>query len=318
MESGGTRIKNEGILRSIETSPKLSDASKRKYLGYLNRLKGIYADKKLVFSLYNIYCSDPEKLEKVLTSAGVPEKTQYTYVSIVAAAMKNTKVLVCSTEDNPLKWKKYMRSKTKKIWSNYGRNALTERQISGHVPMNELKSRYDELIDSSPIKIYLSFYLYPSKWAIRSGDLWGVRLYENEPKRAPKNTNYIVVSTHKLILVDYKTSRIYERKEFDLNDESIAQVRALVDSSPGRAHLFLNRQNNPYTSRNSFHNWIQGALKRFSGNENFHATLFRKEHVTSLGFQTLTNDEKDEVASNMCNSSATCERFYYVKDDAVN
>jgi len=101
----------------------------------------------------------------------------------------------------------------------------------------------------------------------------------------PTEPNYIFHEAGKsrLVITDFKTSKIYKEISHDLPDELHRQLVLSLASSP-RKYLFINKNGEPFT-RNGFTKWAGEQLFQLS-QKGLTLTMLRHIYISSLDFNS--------------------------------
>tara|TARA_Y100000389_G_C17444160_1_gene510520 strand:- start:355 stop:1983 length:1629 start_codon:yes stop_codon:yes gene_type:complete len=183
-----------------------------------------------------------------------------------------------------------------------------------YIDQDLVRKIYNGLEDGKDDKLYLAFMGAAGLPPLRSTDCYRVHLVHGESE-VP---NYIDFSTYPytLVLREYKTSKLYKKKDIELTPEICKQVDISLQKHP-REYLFLNPKTGEiFNSRGQFGKYSIFLLRKHFG-ENFQGgRLLRHTYVSdsSLNFNQKTNAERAKIAYVMGNSEPTIQFNYLYRD----
>lgn len=237
-----------------------------------------------------------EQTEKIKHSAS----NHHIYISAVVAFIK-----YILRDDKLLKeWKEIERTNWKPIAEHYDKNTPTELQKEKLMTLKEIDSIRCTLEVGTFERLLLAFYTLIEP--IRA-DYFATEIIKSE-EDVPTEENYIVLSSGKLIIKDFKTKNRYEKIENTLSSELKEELKISLNKNP-RRYLFTqpDNQNQPFT-RKLFSNWACRVLTRVL-KQPMSLTVLRHIYITDKIQNKTSAIELIDIASKMGHSRLT-QRVY--------
>jgi integrase len=237
-----------------------------------------------------------EKTDKIKHSAS----NHHIYISAVVAYIK----YIIKDEKLLKEWKEIERTNWKPIAEHYDKNTPTELQKEKLMTLEELDSIRKSLELGSFERLLLAFYTLIEP--IRA-DYFATEIINSEDE-TPTEENYIVLSSGKLIVKDFKTKNRYNKIENTLSAELLNELKESLKKTP-RKYLFTqpDNKNQPFT-RKLFSNWACRVLTRIL-KQPMSLTVLRHIYITHKIQNKTSAVELIDIASKMGHSRLT-QRVY--------
>jgi integrase len=285
------------FLETLHATSHLSDVSKRVYMERWKVL--MQAHQKDVFTII----THPAVYIAWIRTTYESPSTQKSYLSAVLAMFRHNEGLKEQEKKAYLTWYEAFQEVHNGIDARYKRNEPTAKQTEGYVPFADIVAKRDTLARGSEERLLLSFYTYIPPLRC---DLNAVRIYRGTLPEAPE-ANYVWLQPDgaTLKLTEFKTSGSmkYERA---LPQELITELETSLERSP-RDYVFVDRSGNAYRA-SSFTKWANRTLHRLFSKP-LTVSLIRHSYINSLDFNTLTVQEKEQIAKDMAHTLGTQDRY---------
>jgi hypothetical protein len=209
-------------------------------------------------------------------------------------------------------------------------NKATPRQREGFVPYQQLCQARDALTTSNPMRLWLAMStMAPCQ---RAGDYANCRVFLDPPTPADNEAhgdNYVVLSKGALHMLLFKTKRCYpEGIVIQMPTRLCLEIVASLNANPRRYMFVKGRQNQPYTNRKSFTNWLEKNLKTVFRNPSITPQLVRRAYVTAAhaslrdalssadpATRALAQQQQQNLAHACAHSITTHQRYRFDLDD---
>lgn len=289
----------QSIIKHLFRNKELSDTSKRQYSIKIPQWISYISGQKTLHNLiYNpkISLTMLERTDKIKHSAS----NHHIYISSVIAFIK----YIIKDEKLLKEWKEIERANWKPIAEHYDKNTPTELQKEKLITLEELDSIRRTLEAGSFERLLLAFYTLIEP--IRA-DYFATEIINSEDE-TPTEENYIVLSSGKLIVKDFKTKTRYEKIENTLSAELLNELKESLKKQP-RKYLFTqpDNKNQPFT-RKLFSNWACRVLTRVL-KQPMSLTVLRHIYITHKIQNKTSAIELIDIASKMGHSRLT-QRVY--------
>lgn len=287
------------IILYLFRNKELSPTSKKQYsikipqwISYLNGPKTIH---NLIYNP-KISLNILETTDKIKHSAS----NHHIYISSVVAYIK----YILKDEKFLKEWKEIERANWKPIAEHYDKNTPTELQKEKLITLEELDLIRRTLESGSFERLLISFYTLIEP--IRA-DYFATEIINSEDETSTEE-NYIVLSTGKLIVKDFKTKTRYDKIENKLSAELLNELKESLKKHP-RKYLFTqpDNKNQPFT-RKLFSNWACRVLTRVL-KQPMSLTVLRHIYITHKIQNKTSAMELIDIASKMGHSRLT-QRVY--------
>ena len=293
----------------------LSDTSKKMYSRSIDKWLSAMPPK---LRQIEILLSTPDKsyelLKQSLTS-DTPE-TRHVYLSSVMAIFRHCPDIyknIPDIERTKNRWEQIVKENSKPIINRRMENKPTvmqEQKGGSQLTFNDICQKRLSLEKGSISRLLLSMYvLIPP---VRS-DYHSTQIVY--PGDAISYPNYIVINggISKLVIADFKTSKIYgqivhEKLPKELHDEIILSLQ-----KQPRSYLFVNAKNEPHT-RDTFSKWSSRLLTKIFNTE-MTLTLIRHLYISSLDFNKMSTKELDKIGKQMGHSLAMQSQYRWNNAD---
>lgn len=267
---------------------------------YLTRLKKWVEEAEV--ELETILANPDKYLKWVYKKSSNPQ-TQKSYISSILAIFKHTPDLKDKYKSEYETWFEAFKKVNGKIEDKYKTNEPSERQKEGFVEYKEIIEKRDSLEKGSKERLLLAMYTYLPP--LRS-DFNKVYIYTEKPGRITQDNYIILYDTPKIVLKEYKTSKNNKILENPLPKELIQEIKDSLKEEP-REWLFMDRTKGPYKST-SFNKWANRVfLKLFE--RPLTISLIRHSFINQLNFNTLSIQDKEDIAKCMAHTVTTQDRY---------
>jgi hypothetical protein len=281
----------------------LSDTSKKMYSRSIDKwLSAMPPKSRKIESLLSTPDKSYELLKKSLTTDTA--ETRHVYLSSVMAIFRHCPD-ICNTlpdvQNLKSKWEQLVKSNSQPIIERRMENRPTEMQEQkggSRLLFNDICKKRLELEKGSIGRLLISMYvLIPP---VRS-DYYSTQIvYPGDTITSP---NYILIDggTSKLVIAEYKTSKIYgqivhEKLPKELHDEIILSLQ-----KQPREFLFVNARNEPHT-RDTFSKWSSRVLEKIFGVV-MTLTIIRHLYISnSLDMNKMSTKQLTQIGKQMGHS----------------
>jgi hypothetical protein len=289
-------------MNEVET---LSAQSKKSYAHRLYTLRKLMADANGAMPpLSWIVCNPDEVLPKLRRAYG-NIRSRMALLAAVKALFKHIPGLKESRPECFVKWDKTFSKIAEVDKQNVMSAEPTDRERTNWVTWPEVLAAERALATSeygSVNHLLLAMYCLVEPLRQNFGD---VRLCRRDI--GCKDKNFLVLTTGKLVLNDYKTSKKYGRFERQLPPELMNVIEASLRQHP-RTHLFVNTRGEPYLKQNSFTWFSNSTLEKIFGKK-FTVSLMRHSFISNLDFNAEVPAALFEKAKNMTHSLAQQQMY---------
>ena len=267
---------------------------------YLTRLKKWVEEAKV--ELEDII-TQPDTYLKWVYKKSTNSQTQKSYISAILALFKHTPELKEKYKTAYDKWFDAFKKVNGKIEDKYKTNEPSERQKEGFVEYKEIIQKRDALEKGSKERLLLAMYTYLPP--LRS-DFNKIYIYTEKPARITQDNYILLYDDPKIVLKEYKTSKNNKILENPLPKELIQEIKDSLKEEP-REWLFMDRTKGPYKST-SFNKWANRVfLKLFE--RPLTISLIRHSFINQLNFNTLSIQDKEDIAKCMAHTVTTQDRY---------
>jgi integrase len=267
---------------------------------YLTRLKKWVEEAEVELETI---LANPDKYLKWVYKKSSNSQTQKSYISAILAIFKHTPELKDKYKSDYDIWFEAFKKVNGKIEDKYKTNEPSERQKEGFVEYKEIIQKRDHLEKGSKERLLLAMYTYLPP--LRS-DFNKVYIYTEKPSRITQDNYILLYDTPKIVLKEYKTSKNNKILENPLPKELIQEIKDSLAKEP-REWLFMDRTKGPYKST-SFNKWANRVfLKLFE--RPLTISLIRHSFVNQLNFNTLSIQDKEDIAKCMAHTVTTQDRY---------
>jgi hypothetical protein len=293
----------------------LSDTSKKMYSRSIDKWLSAMPPK---LRKIEILLSTPDKSYELLKqslTADTPE-TRHVYLSSVMAIFRHCPDIynkLPDVQNLKNKWEQLVKDNSKPIIDRRMENKPTvmqEQKGGSHLTFNDICQKRLELEKGSIGRLLLSMYVlippvradYHSTQIVRAGEKI------NYP-------NYILIDNTniKLVITEYKTSKIYGSIIYDsLPQELCDEIIISLQKQP-RQFLFTNAQNKPYT-RDAFSKWSSRLLEKLFGVVTT-LTIIRHLYINFLDMNKMSTKELDKIGKQMGHSLAMQSQYRWNNAD---
>jgi hypothetical protein len=293
----------------------LSDTSKKMYNRSIDKWLSAMPPK---LRKIEILLSTPDKSYELLKqslTADTPE-TRHVYLSSVMAIFRHCPD-ICNTlpdvQNLKSKWEQIIKENSKPIIDRRMENqptAMQEQKGGSHLSFQDIRKKRLELEKGSIGRLLLSMYTlippvradYHSTQIVRAGEKI------NYP-------NYILIddTNIKLVITEYKTSKIYGSIIYDsLPQELFNEIVLSLQKQP-RKFLFVNARNEPFT-RDAFSKWSSRVLEQLF-NVVMTLTIIRHLYITSIDMNKTSVKELEKISKKMGHSVLTQSQYRWNNAD---
>lgn len=208
------------------------------------------------------------------------KKSIKNFITAILASFRGEDGLIpCDMQPYHQQYLKHFRDLKAEVVSNQD-NQPSEKQNDGVVSWDVVIQIRDELGKKEyggRAHLLLSMYSYIPP--LRQ-DFNYVRIYKRKPK--VDEGNYIVLGARKgkLVMNEYKTTKVYGRYEADLPSALVKVIQASLEQNP-REYLFTGVDGQPYTEPNSFTVFSNRTLKEALNNQKVSVSMLRHSYISS-------------------------------------
>lgn len=235
-------------------------------------------------------------------------ETAKTYISLILAIFKHNPGLPEQLSTAHAAWTAEFKCINEQIDQRINDNRPSERQQEAFVSYEELCKKRDELEPGSIDRLLLGFFTHipPSR-----ADLGATALYYTRsiPPESARAANYIL-NNRILVLTKFKTSKFYSKIEKPLPEPLVADLEKSLMKEP-RKWLFVGKNGEPYMKNNTFTKWTTGRFLKLFGRP-LSITTIRHSYISSLDFNSLSENEKRHIAQQMMHSVATQGKYRFI------
>lgn len=294
----------------------LSDTSKKMYSRSIDKWLSAMPPK---LRKIEILLSTPDKsyelLKQSLTS-DTPE-TRHIYLSSVMAIFRHCPDIyknIPDIEQNKNRWEQLVKSNSQPIIERRMENRPTvmqEQKGGSHLTFNDICQKRLELEKGSIGRLLISMYiLIPS---VRADYHSTQIVYPGDKINYP---NYILIDNTniKLVIAEYKTSKIYGSIIYDSLPRELCDEIVLSLQKQPRGFLFTNAKGIPYT-RDAFSKCTSRLLTKIFNTE-MTLTLIRHIYISnSLDFNKTSVKELEKISKKMGHSVLTQSQYRWNNAD---
>jgi hypothetical protein len=198
------------------------------------------------------------------------------------------------------KWEQIVKENSKPIIDRRMENQPTvmqEQKGGSQLSFQDIRKKRLELEKGSIGRLLISMYVLipPVRADYHSTQI----VYPGDTITSP---NYILIDggTSKLVIADFKTSKIYGSIIYDSLPRELCDEIILSLQKQPRSYLFVNAKNEPHT-RDTFSKWSSRVLERLF-NVVMTLTIIRHLYISSLDFNKMTTKELDKISKQMGHS----------------
>jgi integrase len=282
----------QSIIQHLFRKKELSESSKKQYSIKISQWISYISGQK---TLHNLIYNPKNSLnileitDKIKHSAS----NHHIYISSVVAFIK----YVIKDKELLKEWKEIERTNWKPIADHYDKNEPTELQKEKLITLEEIEGIRRSLEVGSFERLLIG--LYTLIEPIRA-DYFATEIIKDENEEA-REDNYIILSSGKIVVKDFKTKKRYEKIENRLTDELMEELKISLERYP-RKYLFTqpDNENNAFT-RKLFSNWACRVLTRVL-KQPMSLTVLRHIYITNKMQNKTSSRELIAIASKMGHS----------------
>lgn len=282
----------------------LSELTKQNYRDRLSHLQKFF-DK----SLFDIIKQAETSIKKIKDEYK-QDTTRKTYISVILSVFRYTPGLKEQLSKAFVLWSSVLKECDDAVEGRYKKNAPTEKQKKGYVPYDEIKKKRFTLPKGSDERLLLAMYtdIHPLR-----ADFNKVRLYKSLPQKPEPNYVHLKKTGCKLVLTEYKTSSKHGTFEKTLPDVLCQEIHDSLDKRP-RDYLFMSVNKEPFELANSFTHYANRILKKLF-DKPLTISLIRHSFISTLDFNKLTIEEKEQIAGEMCHTTKLQDQYRLIFDE---
>lgn len=290
----------------------LSDNSKNNYKYRLERLVTL-TNKDIDWVLVNC----PKTLA-ILKTKGIKEpQSVKAMINAILTIFKHTKGLKETKKKAYTCWINHFKEVNQKAEEKYETITPSDKQIEAYVPWPEIIQKRDALDKDS--QEYLILSLYTMLPPVRA-DFNKVKIFNNTtptPEQVKEYPNHLIITTKptynmKLVYNEFKTkSRKLQVYEKHLPDNLTQVIKRSLNENPREFLIVSEKTNEPYHKPNSFTQHVKRVLYKIF-NKTMSINTLRHSFVNSVDMNTITPQEKEQLAKDMMHSPEMFDRYRLV------
>jgi hypothetical protein len=280
----------------------LSDTSKKMYSRSIDKwLSAMPPKSRKIESILLTPDKSYEILKKSLTTDTA--ETRHLYLSAVMAIFRHCPD-ICNklpdVQNLKSKWEQLVKSNSQPIIERRMENRPTEMQEQKggvNLTFEDIRKKRLELEKGSIDRLLISMYVLISPVRADYHSTQIVRVGEKIDY-----PNYILIDdiNIKLVITEYKTSKIYGSIIYDSLPRELCDEIILSLQKQPREFLFVNARNEPFT-RDAFSKWSSRILERLLG-VTMTLTIIRHLYINSIDFNKKTTKELEKIGKQMGHS----------------
>jgi len=277
----------------------LSDQTKKFYVGQIERLLE-ETQKPIEWIL-----SHPDETIEALGNTDYSLSTKRNRVSSICALFKYWGEASGDLSPEREKWCAAQKAMNKQSMDRVLEGVPTEREIVNWVPWNKVLDmerfmRKSEFASQRHLLLAMYTHMEPMR-----SDFGNVTIHQSQPPdQCTANENWIFLSSvpHQstICLNQYKTHNKYGRFTRTVPESLVMIIRKSLIKNP-RSHLFVSRDNQPYTKSNSFTKYANRTLYQIFG-KHMSISLLRHSFISAIDFNKSTPGDLMSVSKNMMHS----------------
>lgn len=285
----------------------LSNLTKQNYIDRIRHLEKTF-DK----SLFDIIKQSEASIKKIKELYEL-DTTRKTYISVILSVFRYSSGLKEQLPKQFVQWSNALKEFDDAVEARYKKNAPSDKQKDGYVEYEDIKKKRFTLPKGSYDRLLLAMYtdIYPLR-----ADFNKVRLYKSVPAKHEANYIHMKKSGCKLVLTEYKTSSKHGKFEKDLPESLCEEIHDSLEEHP-RDYLFVNANKEPFDLSNSFTHYANRILKKIFGKP-LTISLIRHSFISTLDFNKLTIEEKEQIASEMCHTTKLQDQYRLIFEEKIN
>lgn len=282
----------------------LSDLTKQNYIDRLHHL-----EKSFDKSIFDIIKQAETSIRKIKELYDL-DTTRKTYLSVILSVFRYAPGLKEQLPKQFILWSNALKKSDEAVENRYKKNAPSDKQKDGYVPYEEIKQKRFTLKEGSDERLLLAMYtdIYPLR-----ADFNKVRLYKTLPAKHEPNYIHMKKTGCKLVLNEYKTASKHGKYEKELPDTLCEEIHTSLTLKP-RDYLFVNINKEPFELSNSFTHYANRILKKLF-DKPLTISLIRHSFISTLDFNKLTIEEKEQIASEMCHTTKLQDQYRLIFDE---
>jgi hypothetical protein len=282
----------------------LSDLTKQNYIDRIRHLEKTF-DKPL----FDIIKQSESSIKKIKELYEL-DTTRKTYISVILSVFRYSSGLKEQLSKQFIQWSNALKEFDDAIEARYKKNAPSDKQKNGYIAYEDIKKKRFTLPKGSYERLLLAMYtdIYPLR-----ADFNKVRLYKSVPAKHEANYIHMKKSGCKLVLTEYKTASKHGKFEKDLPDSLCEEIHDSLEEHP-RDYLFVNVNKEPFELSNSFTHYANRLLKK-NFEKPLTISLIRHSFISTLDFNKLTIEEKEQIASEMCHTTKLQDQYRLIFDE---
>jgi hypothetical protein len=256
-----------------------------------------------------------ELLKKSLTTDTA--ETRHVYLSSVMAIFRHCPDIcnkLADVQNLKSKWEQLLKSNSQPIIERRMENqptAMQEQKGGSHLSFQDIRKKRLELEKGSIGRLLLSMYVlispvradYHSTQIVRAGEKIDY-------------PNYILIddTNIKLVITEYKTSKIYGAIIYDSLPQELCEEIVLSLQKQPRSYLFVNARNEPHT-RDTFSKWSSRVLEKIFGVA-MTLTIIRHLYISSsIDFNKTSVKELEKISKKMGHSLTMQSQYRWNNTD---
>jgi hypothetical protein len=287
----------------------LSENSKNNYKYRLERLVNL-TNKDIDWVIANC----PKTLT-ILKTKGIKEpQSVKAMINAILTIFKHTKGLKDTKKKAYTCWINHFKEVNQKAEEKYETITPSDKQIEAYVPWPEIIQKRDALDKDSQEYLILSLYtmLPPAR-----ADFNKVKIFNNTTptlEQVKEYPNHLIITTKptqsmKLVYNEFKTKsqklQVYEKH---LPDNLTQVIKHSLKQSPREFLVVSEKTNEPYHKPNSFTQHVKRVLYKIF-NKTMSINTLRHSFVNSVDMNTITPQEKEQLAKEMMHSPEMFDRY---------
>lgn len=283
-------------VRTISETTLISETSKQQYLRSLETLAKLADGRDL-----DVIVRSPKAMLRRIGKEYDNLQTRKALVNAVKALFKHIPGLKEKYEEEFEVWHLASSALEKAITDKIASAEPSEREKEKWVPWPEIVAKERELnaqARGTLEHLVLAMYVLMEPGRADYGD---VQLVQNEPPN-PKEGNYLILSSHTLVLNNYKTANKYGQYRRQVPPEVMDILRVSLSRKP-REYLFTNESNLPYRNPNSYTKFVNRTLNKLFGKP-LTISMLRHSFISNIDFNKSTPAELMDISKHMMHSVA--------------
>jgi hypothetical protein len=294
---------NDSNFYSILLKTTLSELTKQNYIDRLRHL-----EKEFNKPLFDIIKHAETSIRKIKDLYEL-DTTRKTYISVILSVFRYATGLKEQLSKAYVLWSNAFKDSDDAVEARYKKNAPSDKQKNGYVPYEEIKQKRFTLKEGTEERLLLAMYtdIYPLR-----ADFNKVRLYKSVPSKHEHNYIHMRKTGCKLVLNEYKTASKHGKFEKELPESLCEEIHASLTIKP-RDYLFVNINKEPFELSNSFTHYANRILKKIF-DKPLTISLIRHSFISTLDFNKLTIEEKEQIASEMCHTTKLQDQYRLIFD----